>query len=85
VVRRLGTFSSADGVSQLLLRLTVTSTVYCLSELSSPWQGLQTPVRDVAGAYRWVSGSAENLGADLETTPAGSRQDPAGGSGSRRP
>lgn len=36
-MRRLGTFANADGLSQLLLRLTVSSTVYCLSEMSSPW------------------------------------------------
>jgi len=35
-VRRLGTFSNADGISQLLFRLSVTSTVYCLSEMTSP-------------------------------------------------
>ena len=34
---RLGTFSDSDGLSQLLLRLTVNSTLYCLSSMTVPW------------------------------------------------
>jgi hypothetical protein len=44
-VRSLGTFSSADGVSQLLFRLSVTSTAYCLSEMTAPW-GFQVAARE---------------------------------------
>ena len=36
-MRGLGKFADPDGLSQLLLRLTVTSTVYCLSHMNSPW------------------------------------------------
>jgi hypothetical protein len=36
-MRSLGEFAEPDGLSQLLLRLTVSSTVYCLSHMSSPW------------------------------------------------
>jgi hypothetical protein len=35
-MRSLGAFSESDGLSQLLLRLTVNSTVYCLSEMTAP-------------------------------------------------
>jgi len=36
-MRGLGRFSDDDGVSQLPVRLGVTSTVYCLSDMRSPW------------------------------------------------
>ena len=34
-MRSLGEFAEPDGLSQLLLRLTVSSTLYCLSYMSS--------------------------------------------------
>jgi len=43
-MRSLGSFSDSDGLSQLLLRLTVNSTVYCLSEMTAPW-GFQVAAR----------------------------------------
>jgi AraC family transcriptional regulator, alkane utilization regulator len=36
-LRTLGSFPEPDGLSQLLLRLTVSSTVYCLSHMTAPW------------------------------------------------
>jgi AraC-like DNA-binding protein len=36
-MERLGAFSKSDGLSQLLLRLTVNSTLYCLSSMTAPW------------------------------------------------
>jgi len=56
-MRRLGSFSSADGVSQLLFRLTVTSTVYCLSEMSSPW-GFRVAERSSPAFHLLTTGSA---------------------------
>jgi hypothetical protein len=56
-VRNLGTFSSADGLSQLLFRLTVTSTVYCLSEMSSPW-GFKVADRSSPAFHLLAAGSA---------------------------
>ena len=43
-MRSLGEFAEPDGLSQLLLRLTVSSTVNCLSHMSSPW-GLKVAAR----------------------------------------
>jgi AraC-like DNA-binding protein len=56
-VRSLGKFSSADGISQLLFRLSVTSTVYCLSEMSSPW-GFEVAARARPAFHLLTSGSA---------------------------
>lgn len=56
-MRRLGSFSNADGLSQLLFRLTVTSTVYCLSEMSSPW-GFKVAARSSPAFHLLTSGSA---------------------------
>ncbi|MBV9597841.1 MAG: hypothetical protein JOZ87_13350 [Chloroflexi bacterium] len=36
-MERLGTFADSDGLGQLLLRLTVNSTLYCLSAMTAPW------------------------------------------------
>ena len=36
-MRSLGTFADPDAISQLLLRLTVTSSLYCLSRMTAPW------------------------------------------------
>ena len=56
-MRRLGTFPNADGLSQLLFRLTVTSTVFCLSEMSSPW-GFRVAGRSSPSFHLLTSGSA---------------------------
>src|SRR5215469_18881784 len=56
-VRRLGTFSDADGVSQLLFRLSVTSTVFCLSEMSAPW-GFEVAARPSPAFHLLTAGSA---------------------------
>jgi AraC-like DNA-binding protein len=56
-VRSLGTFSNADGISQLLFRLSVTSTVYCLSEMSAPW-GFRVAARANPAFHLLTAGSA---------------------------
>ncbi len=80
-MRRLGRFANADGLSQLLFRLTVTSTVYCLSEMSSPW-GFKVAARSSPAFHLLTSGSAwlevegepepsRLLGGDLVILPRG--------------
>jgi AraC family transcriptional regulator, alkane utilization regulator len=80
-MKRLGTFSDVDGLSQLLLRLTVNSTLYCLSSMSVPW-GFRVAARSgpafhllTAGcAWLEVEGQAEpvRVGAgDLVILPRG--------------
>jgi len=46
-MRAVGKFADPDELSQMLLRFTVTRTVYCLSQMSSPWgsRSLRTLVR----------------------------------------
>lgn len=56
-MRGLGKFPDPDGLSQLLLRLTVTSTVYCLSHMSSPW-GFRVAARPRPAFHLLTSGSA---------------------------
>lgn len=56
-MRALGAFTEPDGLSQLLLRLTVTSTVYCLSHMTSPW-GFKVPARPRPAFHLLTSGSA---------------------------
>lgn len=56
-MRGLGTFTDPDGLSQLLLRLTVTSTVYCLSHMTSPW-GFKVAARPRPAFHLLTSGSA---------------------------
>jgi len=56
-MRTLGTFSDADGLSQILLRLSVTSTVYCLSDMSSPW-GFRVAARASPAFHLLTSGAA---------------------------
>jgi AraC-like DNA-binding protein len=57
LMRTLGRFSEDDGLSQLLLRLTVTSTVYCLSDMSSPW-GFRVAARPRPAFHLLTSGTA---------------------------
>ena len=56
-MRSLGGFTEADGLSQLLLRLTVNSTVYCLSEMTAPW-GFQVAARPGPAFHLLTAGSA---------------------------
>ena len=56
-MRALGAFAEPDGLSQLLLRLTVTSTVYCLSHMTSPW-GFKVAARPRPAFHLLTSGSA---------------------------
>src|SRR3989442_1080072 len=56
-MRSLGRFSDADGLSQLLLRLTVNSTLYCLSEMTAPW-GFQVAARSGPAFHLLTAGSA---------------------------
>jgi len=56
-MRRLGAFPDPDGLSQLLLRLTVNSTIYCLSHMSSPW-GFRVGSRARPAFHLLTAGSA---------------------------
>ena len=56
-MRIMGSFLKTDGLSQALLRLTVTSTVYCLSEMSSPW-GFRVAARPDPAFHLLTSGTA---------------------------
>ena len=56
-MRSLGAFPDSDGLSQLLLRLTVNSTVYCLSEMTAPW-GFQVAARSGPAFHLLTAGSA---------------------------
>ena len=53
----LGAFSDGDGLSQLLLRMTVTSTVYCLSDMGAPW-GFRVAPRSSPAFHLLTSGTA---------------------------
>lgn len=56
-MRSLGGFSNPDGLSQLLLRLTVNSTIYCLSEMTAPW-GFKVAARLSPAFHLVTAGSA---------------------------
>src|SRR5438270_4306883 len=56
-MRSLGDFSNADGLSQLLLRLSVSSTIYCLSEMTAPW-GFKVAPRPSPAFHLLTAGSA---------------------------
>jgi len=56
-MRRLGVFPDPDGLSQLLLRLTVSSTVYCLSHMTSPW-GFKVAARSSPAFHLMTAGGA---------------------------
>ena len=53
-MRRLGEFPDPDGLSELLLRLTVNSTVYCFF-MTSPW-GFKVPARPVPAFHILTAG-----------------------------
>src|ERR1051326_874732 len=57
VMERLGRFSDSDGLSQLLLRLTVNSTLYCLSAMTAPW-GFKVAARSGPAFHLLTSGCA---------------------------
>ena len=56
-MRTIATFPAGDGMSQLLLRMTVSSTVFCLSEMSSPW-GFRVGERSSPTFHLLTSGTA---------------------------
>jgi AraC-like DNA-binding protein len=56
-VKRLTTFPSGDGLTQVLLRLTVTSSLYCLSEMTAPW-GFRVAARSTPAFHLLTRGSA---------------------------
>ena len=56
-MRALTNFGADDGLTQVLLRLTVTSTVYCLSDMSKPW-GFRVARRDGPAFHLLTSGAA---------------------------
>ena len=71
LMRTLGTFSTADGMSQLLLRLSVSSTVYCLSEMSSPWgfrvgEGTSPAFHLLTSGTAWLDVNGDGDGARLQ-------------------
>src|SRR5215471_1595673 len=57
LMERLGTFSDSDGLSQLLLRLSVNSTLYCLSSMTVPW-GFKVAARSGPAFHLLTSGCA---------------------------
>ena len=56
-MRSLGEFRDPDGLSQLLLRLTVSSTVYCLSHMTKPW-GFKVAARSRPAFHLLTAGNA---------------------------
>lgn len=56
-MKALTTFTPDDGLTQALLRLTVTSTVYCLSEMTTPW-GFRVARRDGPAFHLLTLGAA---------------------------
>lgn len=56
-MRTLGKFSDSDGLSEFLLGVSVTSTLYCLSEMSAPW-GFRVAARTTPAFHLLASGTA---------------------------
>lgn len=56
-MRALGRVTVDDGLSQLLLRVSVSSTVYCLSEMTAPW-GFRVAARNSPAFHLVTAGSA---------------------------
>jgi AraC-like DNA-binding protein len=56
-VKRLTSFSGEDGLTQVLLRLTVTSSLYCLSEMTAPW-GFRVAARPTPAFHLLTRGTA---------------------------
>lgn len=57
MVRKLSSFPSEDALSQVLLRLSVTSSLYCLSEMTAPW-GFRVAARSSPAFHLLTAGSA---------------------------
>lgn len=56
-MRALGRLAPDDGVSEMLFRLSVSSTVYCLSEMRAPW-GFRVAARPMPAFHLITSGGA---------------------------
>jgi AraC-like DNA-binding protein len=56
-VKRLSTFPTVDGLTQVLLRLTVTSSLYCMSEMTAPW-GFRVAARSMPAFHLLTRGAA---------------------------
>jgi AraC-like DNA-binding protein len=56
-MRTLSVFPDADGLSQMLLRLSVSSTLYCISQMSAPW-GFKVAARGNPVFHLLTNGSA---------------------------
>jgi AraC-like DNA-binding protein len=56
-MKRLTSFPSVDGLTQVLLRLTVTSSLYCVSEMTAPW-GFRVAARSMPAFHLLTRGSA---------------------------
>ncbi len=56
MVRALGRLSRDDSLSEMLLRLSVRSTVYCLSEMRAPW-AFRVAARDVSAFHLVTAGN----------------------------
>ena len=56
-MRKLGSFPTGDGLSQVLLRMSVTSSLYCLSEMTAP-RGFQVAARSSPVFHLITAGSA---------------------------
>lgn len=56
-MRTMSNFAAGDGLSQQLLRMSVSSTVYCFSEMTAPW-GFQVAKRDIPAFHLLTSGTA---------------------------
>lgn len=54
-MRRLGKVNLDDGLSQLLIRVSVSSTIYCLSDMTSPW-GFRVAARPMPAFHLLTSG-----------------------------
>jgi AraC family transcriptional regulator, alkane utilization regulator len=54
-MRTLGKLTLDDGLSQLLLRVSVSSTIYCLSDMTSPW-GFRVAAREMPAFHLLTSG-----------------------------
>jgi AraC-like DNA-binding protein len=56
-VKKLSTFPTVDGLTQVLLRLTVTSSLYCLSDMTAPW-GFRVAARSMPAFHLLTKGAA---------------------------
>lgn len=54
-MRALGKLTQDDGLSQVLMRVSVSSTIYCLSDMTSPW-GFRVAAREIPAFHLLTSG-----------------------------